>query len=231
MTNSDGTLAVPAGASGVYSAQGLNSGPGHFPTQSWNASNYWADVIFAPTESAPEPAPSPAPDLGVIYRWNAGTNAVAATDGGPDWVASANTTVGSATIASHGGTWTLANSVPGTTPVGIFAQEYWGSSTRSEMGLEFGNGSLPGGTYAVRLYMGDGYSGTSDLGERVFDVSVEDQLLLDDLDLSGTLGHRVGGMFEWQGAVQDGTVNIDFEHVIENPLINAVEIILLQADM
>ena len=34
-------------------------------------------------------------------------------------------------------------------------------------------------------------------------------------------------MFQWQGTVDDGTVDIDFGHVVENPLINGVEIIHL----
>ena len=78
--------------------------------------------------------------------------------------------------------------------------------------------------------MGNGWSGTNDPGERVFDVKVENQLFLDDLDLAKTPGHLVGGMFEWRGAVSDGTIDIDFAHVIENPLINGVEIIRLDSD-
>jgi hypothetical protein len=34
-------------------------------------------------------------------------------------------------------------------------------------------------------------------------------------------------MFEWRGQVTDGTVDIDFAHVVKNPLINGVEIIRL----
>jgi hypothetical protein len=78
--------------------------------------------------------------------------------------------------------------------------------------------------------MGNGWSGADDPGERVFDVSVEGELFLDDLDLAAELGHLTGGMFEWRGAVEDGTVEIDFDHVVQNPLINAVEIIRLADD-
>ena len=64
-TNADGTLSV-SGAAGVFSPKaGSGSGPGFFPTQTWNASNYWADVVFkasasvssssAGAEAAPEP--------------------------------------------------------------------------------------------------------------------------------------------------------------------------------
>jgi hypothetical protein len=40
----DGVLLAAAGSSGVFST----AGPGFFPTQSYNASNYWVDVLFEP---------------------------------------------------------------------------------------------------------------------------------------------------------------------------------------
>ena len=161
----------------------------------------------------------------VLYRWNAGASTVSATDGGPDWTAEIGPVVGGPTnVATHNITGRDA-SVPDTVPQGVFAQERWDPATNAEMSLEFGEGGLAAGTYAVRLFMGNGFSGTSSPGQRVFDVSVEGVLFQDDLDLSATLGHQVGGMFEWIGEVADGTVDIDFQRVVENPLINAVEII------
>jgi len=56
-------------------------------------------------------------------------------------------------------------------------------------------------------------------------VTIEDQLYLDDLDLSATFGEDVGGMFEWVGQVSDGTIDIDFARVLENPQINGIEIL------
>ena len=176
----------------------------------------------------PEPEPTPTPGLGAVYRWNAGPSTIEAVDGGPDWLPDAGAIVGSARQYSgaSASSWTLDASVPGTTPKGIFEHEYWGDNAAG-MGLEFGDGAFEDGLYAVRLYMGNGFAGTNDPGERIFDVSVEGELFRDDLDLSGTLGHRVGGMFEWRGTVDDGTLDIDFAHVVENPLINAVEIVRL----
>ena len=93
--------------------------------------------------------------------------------------------------------------------------------TGAEMGLEFGGGGLADGDYAVRLFMGNSYAGTSAPGQRQFDVTIEGALAFDNVDLVARFGHRVGGMLEWQGAVTDGTIDIDFRHVIENPLITA----------
>lgn len=164
----------------------------------------------------------------ILYRWNAGDSTVDAIDGGPDWITSGATITGSSEQSEQNGSANgLDGGVPATTPSGLYTQEFYGNDGGSPMGLEFGNGNLADGNYAVRLYMGNGFAGTSAPGERVFDVSVEGELFLDDLDLSDTFGHKVGGMFEWIGAVTDGTIDIDFAHVVENPLINAVEIIAI----
>jgi hypothetical protein len=160
----------------------------------------------------------------VLYRWNAGTSNVTAIDGGPNWIADASVVVGGPTKIFTGNISTLhAAADPAVIPTGIFTQERWDPSSGSEMGLEFGNGTLSSGTYAVRLLMGEGFFNNP--GKRQFDVSVEDQLFLDDLDLAATLGKGNGGMFEWVGQVTDGTIDIDFQRVIENPLINGVEIL------
>lgn len=95
----------------------------------------------------------------------------------------------------------------------------------AEMGLRFGDGTLAPGTYAVRLLMGNSFGGTSSPGARAFDVLIEDQLFLDDLDLITSFGHNAGGVFEWVGEVRDGTIDIDFARVINDPLINGVEVI------
>jgi len=85
------------------------------------------------------------------------------------------------------------------------------------------------GDYEVRLYFGNSYAGTSAVGQRVFDVSLEGSIPsnLDDIDLSGQLGHLVGGMFSNVVTVTDGVLDIEFLHVVENPLVNAIEIIEL----
>lgn len=161
----------------------------------------------------------------VFFRWNAGPSDVAAIDGGMDWLADPSVILGGPTNIYRGNIQTLDASVPvATTPIGIFEHEISDPASGSEMSLSFGSG-LANGNYAVRIFVGNGYVGTNDPGDRLFDVSIEGQTFLDDVDLSATFGHKVGGMFEWVGQVTDGTINIDFGHEVENPLINAVEIL------
>lgn len=110
-------------------------------------------------------------------------------------------------------------------PGAIFDTERWDNSGGSEMQYAFGG--LATGDYEVRLYLGNGFSGTNDPGERVFDVALEGSVPanLDDIDLSGQFGHLVGGVISNVVAIDDGTLNIDFVHGVQNPLVNGVEVI------
>ncbi|WP_298535105.1 malectin domain-containing carbohydrate-binding protein, partial [uncultured Algibacter sp.] len=83
---------------------------------------------------------------------------------------------------------------------------------------------LADGNYTVNLFMGNSWSGASEPGERLFDILIEDALVENNMDLSAQFGHRVGGMKSYQVTVNDGTLNIAFDHEVGNPLINAIEI-------
>ena len=76
----------------------------------------------------------------------------------------------------------------------------------------------------VRLYFANRYDGTGGVGQRVFDVSVESDLVLDDFDIVEAFGSQTGAMRSFT-ATSDGSVDIDFGHVVENPLVNGIEII------
>ena len=58
----------------------------------------------------------------------------------------------------------------------------------------------------------------------MFDVSIEGVTRLDDFDIVAAVGHDVGTMRAWT-VTSDGSINIDFAHIVENPLINGIEII------
>ncbi|MGC1213829.1 MAG: malectin domain-containing carbohydrate-binding protein [Micromonospora sp.] len=168
----------------------------------------------------------PAP-TNVLYRVNAGGPLVGATDNGPDWAAddsgtpspyhnSGSSTAGFGTVGSMDAT------VPTGTPSGLYSDERWDPSGDPEMRWQL---PVPAGTeIQVRLYLANRYDGTSAPGSRVFDVALDGVTVLDDLDLSGTVGHNVGTMRAFT-IVSDGSVDIDFGHVVENPLIDGIEIV------
>ncbi|MEM6450000.1 MAG: malectin domain-containing carbohydrate-binding protein, partial [Cyanobacteria bacterium P01_D01_bin.105] len=168
----------------------------------------------------------------VLYRVNAGGQEVAAIDGGLNWSADTMdinslflTEAGSNATATFIDVVTGGSTVPDTTPNDIFATERWDSVNAPGMTWAFNTPDV--GEYEVRLFMGNGYIFTSNPGERVFDVAIEGVVPtnLNNVDLSGQFGHLVGGMISNTVMVTDGTLNIEFSHEVENPLINGIEII------
>ncbi|NBD18353.1 MAG: hypothetical protein GVY04_20135 [Cyanobacteria bacterium] len=169
----------------------------------------------------------------VLYRVNAGGAEIAALDGDLAW--SADTAASNNQYLVEAGSNKTASfavepgtTVADTTPAAIFNTERWDGTAAPEMSWEFPVAT--DGFYEVRLFMGNGWSGTSNPGERVFDVAIEGNVLdtLNDIDLSDQFGHLVGGMISNTVEVSDGILDIDVLHdVIQNPLINGIEIIEL----
>jgi gamma-glutamylcyclotransferase (GGCT)/AIG2-like uncharacterized protein YtfP len=80
------------------------------------------------------------------------------------------------------------------------------------------------GSYEVRLYMAETYGPTQKVGARVFDVYAENVKKLDKLDIYKEAG--TNALVKTIATdVKDGTLNIDFYHVVENPQVNAIEIV------
>ena len=171
-----------------------------------------------------------------ILRIRANGATIAATDtGNPDWVG--GTAAGAQNGTINGIAWTVNTgnfsthnipavhaSVPSYVPLALFANERWDPEAAPEMEWTF---DLDNGNYLVRLYMGNGFDGTSGVGQRVFGITVEGQPEIPSLDLVQTFGHDVGGMIEFPVALGDGTLNILFEHITENPTVNGIEILSL----
>ncbi len=80
----------------------------------------------------------------------------------------------------------------------------------------------------VRLYFANRCSCTSAAGQRRFDVRVDGVTKLGGYDIAADAGHLKGTMKAFD-VTSDGSVNIDFIHGVENPLINAIEIVDLDA--
>ena len=169
-------------------------------------------------------------------RINAGGTLVSATDGGGDWQAndSNGPFVGNGFTVNTGLTFNSNllfadkhSSIPAyideATFNSLFAKERFDNPNGQEMEFKV---PLQNGTYMVNLYMGNSFDGTSGVGQRVFDIEIEGNLVENDLDLIASFGHKVGGMLSYEIPLTDGELNIKFLHdVIENPLVNAIEIV------
>ncbi len=169
----------------------------------------------------------------LLYRVNAGGPTVAAIDGGLDWEIDTqvnNSTYLAEPAGNRAGSFPITNFDPSidlaTTPTEIFDTERF-DDTAGVPNMMYSFPATQSGNYEVRLYMANGFSGTSEAGERVFDVDIEGIIFpeLDDIDLSGTYGHQTGVVISFVLPVTDGSLDITFLHgLADNPLVNGIEI-------
>lgn len=172
-------------------------------------------------------------ELESVYRINAGGPTINATDDGPDWIGdfpldpSAIFTVNTGQSSIYSLQYDLRDqSIPSyideVTFNGIFASERWDEASGTEMMYSI---PVQNDNYIIRLFLGNGWYGADAVGDRVYDVLLEDINMVDDLDLIDAFGHQVGGVIEVPISVNDGELNLEFIHQLQNPIINAIEIL------
>jgi hypothetical protein len=169
----------------------------------------------------------------VLYRVNAGGPQIASIDDGPAWSADLPASSPSPYV-NHGTGNNQAYSVPAGTvsappgvPAALFQTERYDPLGGNEMTWNFP--VEPNFTYQVSLHLSEKYFGVKSgiaggAAKRVFDVAVEGNVVLDDLDLTAQLGAAVGGVFTFQVPVTDDALTIEFIRSVENPTIDAIEI-------
>lgn len=167
----------------------------------------------------------------VLFRVNAGDVAVTALDApNPDWASNegynaqsgSGFSVNTGNIGTHNNT-TMHSSVPAYAPAAaLFAKERWDPSGAPEMMWQFNTGN---GSFLVNLFYANGAGGTQQAGKRLFNVVMEGDTVVKNKDLSAEYGHKVGAMETYNAIVTDGVLNIEFIHVLDNPLIYAIEIL------
>lgn len=90
---------------------------------------------------------------------------------------------------------------------------------------------LPAGNYQVRLHFAETWSGGRTPGRRVFDVRIENSLVLDNYDIfvaTGTSASEIKAQVEtFPVTVSDGALNVRFERVTNNPLLCGIEVHLV----
>lgn len=85
--------------------------------------------------------------------------------------------------------------------------------------------AVPNGKYTVKLHFAETYEGIYGVGERVFDFNVEGKEFK-DFDVTAKAGGVMKAYVETVAVeVKDGKLDISFTSKIENPEINAIEII------
>ncbi|MGH2755755.1 MAG: malectin domain-containing carbohydrate-binding protein, partial [Actinomycetota bacterium] len=162
-----------------------------------------------------------------LYRVNAGGGTLTGT---PDWTADTaanpspyvNALETGNTVSSPNVTVTKHSSVPADVPVELFKTERWDGSADPEMKWAF---PVTGGSsYVVRLYFAETYTGNHSVGKRIFDVSIEGDVVLDNYDIFADVGGNKGVMKEFTVS-SDSSLDIEFGHVVENPVVKGIEIL------
>jgi glucose/arabinose dehydrogenase/N-acetylneuraminic acid mutarotase len=150
---------------------------------------------------------SPAP-AGSVVRINAGGGSYVDSLG-QSWVPDAPFVVGSSSTFSTGA------AINGTTDDVLYQSERWGNSFGYQI-------PVTNGEYVVDLHFAEIFwNGAS---ARVFDVSVEGTLVINDLDIWSDAGANTTLVMPVSATVNDGVLNIAFTASIDNAKISAIDV-------
>ena len=160
----------------------------------------WVARVLLSGEADPTPSPQPRQTLAI----NAGGPAVTTADG-TAYVADAYST--------GGRTYASGVAVAGTTDDALYQTERYGGSFGYDI-------PVADGAYAVTLRFAEIYFDAAD--ERVFDVRLEGQTVVDDLDLVATAGGASAYDVTYAVDVTDGVLDVDLVASVENAKISAI---------
>jgi Malectin domain len=152
----------------------------------------------------------------VLYRVNAGGPALQSADG-PDWTNDSGFVSGGGT-AGWGSTVPRDATVPTGTPPDLFASERYGQQ-------DWNFPVQAGKSLTVRLYFANQYDGTSQPGQRVFNVAIDGTTVLNNFDIVTAAGNKTGTMRSFTVTGDSDGLDIDLRNVTENALINGIEVL------
>ncbi len=161
------------------------------------------------TKSAVRPAP-PTAALAKLIRINCGAAAAMVDRGGNAWLADVGFADGD--VVDRGDI-TIADTA---TPE-IYRTEHFGMTAFSR--------AIPNGKYTVKLHFCETYDGVVASGERVFSVDVEGAVIRQIDPFKDGGGLYKPSVRSVDVEVRDGKLDITFTPEVQNPEINAIEII------
>lgn len=168
-------------------------------------------------------------DLDVAFRVNAAGPEILSLDNNINWSADdqaefqyRNTGSGKSTYEI--GDYTYSASVPAYVPTALYETERYDRDI-DEINMRWSFPVDNGEDYVVRLYFANGYEGSKFADQREFGIKIEEVVVRQELDLSEEFGHQVAIMLEYNVNMQDDSLNIELIRGIQNPVVNAIEII------
>lgn len=156
-----------------------------------------------------------------IIRINGGGPAISSS---PDFVRDDSFQNGVGLDFATGATIDVSDdSIPDGTPTELFNTVTFDFNGGRELEFDIATQHI-GATYEVTLYFAEIYGPVFRTGARIFDVSIDGVLVLDDYDIFAVAGAGNRGVAEKFQVVSDGILDIDFGHVVENPAIAGIEV-------
>ncbi|NQZ00567.1 MAG: DUF1588 domain-containing protein [Bdellovibrionales bacterium] len=172
-------------------------------------------------DPAPTPSPSPEPpdsspqERALFARINVGGDQFI-DDQGQTWAADSN--------FSNGRPWDYGEDVTivGSPNQYLFRTKRFNPANEDRLSYDF---NLTQGRYEVSLYFVELYQPVFRNGGRLFDIEIESQQVVTDLDVY----REAGGAYRvlkrsFEVDVTDGQLNIEFIPGVDNPIVNALEI-------
>ena len=189
-----------------------------------NGTEYDYEVIafdLAGNESPPAAVSATPGEIGtvgdVVLRVDAGSTNSHVDSRGRTWAADNG--------YNTGYTDTNSDVILGTDDPGIYHSRRIDRSTGSELVYSF---DVPNGNYLVVLHFVEVWTEGFAAGARVFDITGEGALVVNDMDIYARAGARTACLVEFPVTVTDGNLQIGFEHVIQNPVISGIEVFQIQ---
>jgi Malectin domain/Carbohydrate binding module (family 6)/Transmembrane protein 131-like N-terminal len=113
-------------------------------------------------------------------------------------------------------------SVPPGTPQALFQSERYSLTGSSEMQYAF---PVTPGSYTVRLYFAETFSGITTPGEREFNVAIDGTTVLSNYDVYAAVGAFTATVKTYNINQTTNSLSVNFTHVIQNPEIKGIEVI------
>ncbi|HYE22809.1 MAG TPA: malectin domain-containing carbohydrate-binding protein, partial [Verrucomicrobiae bacterium] len=143
--------------------------------------------------------------------------------GGPSFVDPSNNTWSADNYFNNvGSTFQVNNPISNTTNDTAYQSERWDPQLSPELAYHI---PVVNGDYEIRLHFAEIYTGTMNVGARVFDVFLENALVVDNLDIFSEVGGYAALVRTFNTTISDGFVDISLGHVTENPKLSGIEII------
>ncbi len=200
---------VGASAGTTFTSAGLSGGTSY----SWRvrATDAAGNVGgYSNTLTLVMPAAPPA-----LIRVNVGGPAYTDAEGNA-WSADTGYNTGSALA------WPAETAIAGTSDPTLYRTERWDAPAAPALTYSF---TVPNGVYQVRLHFAENYSALFAVGQRVFDVQAEGATAIAGLDVFAEAGAQTALVKTISVTVADGVLNLVFVHGVEDPFVNAIEVL------